>query len=128
MKLNKLLVVVICCTGLGLAQRPFEPSASPAAGGSSYGPPPDLRSSPGTQVRKNIEKGLQQEPSLANVKIKVSVTGARDDKIELKGTVPSEDARKTAVQIAENNAGRMKIVDRLKVLSAVTSPSTPAKN
>ena len=102
MKLNRLLVVVICCTGLGLAQRGATSSESTTATpnfGSSPGIP-SSQSSPGTQVRKNIEKGLQQEPSLANVKIKVSVTGARDDKIELKGTVPSEDARKTAVQIA----------------------------
>lgn len=125
MKLNKLLVVVICCTGFGLAQSHSSMPPSP-----SFGSTPDItsQSSPGTQVRKNIEKGLQQEPSLANVKIKVSVTGARDDRIELKGTVPSEDARKIAVQIAENNAGRMKIVDHLKVRSAVTSPSTSPKN
>jgi osmotically-inducible protein OsmY len=75
-------------------------------------------------VQDKIQKALQQDTSLANANITVNVSG---DKVELTGTVASRDQKKTAKQIAESNAGGMKVVDHLKVEGgASASPSTPA--
>ena len=63
----------------------------------------------------NIQKALQQDPNLANANIAVNVSG---NKVELTGTVASKEQKKTAKQIAESNAGGMKVVDHLKVQHA----------
>jgi osmotically-inducible protein OsmY len=76
-------------------------------------------------VQDKIQKALQQDPSLANANINVSVSG---NKIELNGTVASKDQKKTAKQIAETNGGGMKVVDHLKVGGQENPPSTPPKN
>lgn len=77
-------------------------------------------------VQDKIQKALQQDSSLSSANINVSVAG---NKVELNGTVASKDQKKTAKQIAESNAGGMKVVDHLKVSgSESTSPSTPPKN
>lgn len=77
-------------------------------------------------VQDKIQKALQQDSSLSSANINVSVAG---NKVELNGTVASKDQKKTAKQIAESNAGGMKVVDHLKVSgSESASPSTPPKN
>ena len=63
-------------------------------------------------AQSNIQKALQQDPNLANANIAVNVSG---NKVELSGTVASKEQKKTAKQIAESNAGGMKVVDHLKV-------------
>ncbi|HEY6969487.1 MAG TPA: BON domain-containing protein [Candidatus Angelobacter sp.] len=60
----------------------------------------------------NIQKALQQEPTLANANINATVNG---NKVELTGTVADKDQKKKAKEIAEANAGGMKVVDHLKV-------------
>lgn len=81
----------------------------------------------GGDVQDKIQKAIQQDSSLSGANINVSVSG---DKVELNGTVASRDQKKTAKQIAESNAGGMKVVDHLKVEGGAspTSPSAPPKN
>ena len=63
-------------------------------------------------VQGNIQKALQQDPTLANANITATVSG---NKVELSGTVPDKEEKKKAKQIAESNAGGMKVVDHIKV-------------
>ena len=76
--------------------------------------PPDTQTSTANtgDVQGNIQKALQQDPTLANANISVAVNG---NKVELTGTVASKEQKQTAKQIAESNAGGMKVVDHLKV-------------
>jgi osmotically-inducible protein OsmY len=91
----------------------------------------DQKSQPGNSgdVQDKIQKAIQQDSSLSGANIAVNVSG---DKVELTGTVASKDQKKTAKQIAESNAGGMKVVDHLKVSgnesASPASPSTPPKN
>ena len=82
------------------AQLPGNPSANAASTGNTG------------DVQSNIQKALQQDPTLANANISVNVTG---NKVELTGTVPSKDEKNTAKQIAHSNANGMKVVDHIKV-------------
>lgn len=82
------------------AQLPGNPNASAAATGNTG------------DVQSNIQKALQQDPTLANANISVNVTG---NKVELTGTVPKKDEKNTAKQIAKSNANGMKVVDKIKV-------------
>lgn len=98
---------------------PSEPSASTGQTSQSNG---------SSDVQDKIQKAIQQDASLASSNISVTVA---DNKVELMGTVASKDQKKTAKQIAESNAGGMKVVDHLKVsgeASSPASPSTPPKN
>jgi len=63
-------------------------------------------------AQSTIQKALQQDQSLANANINVTVN---DNKVELTGTVASNEQKKAAKKIAESNAGSMKVVDHLKV-------------
>lgn len=78
-------------------------------------------------IQDKIQKAIQQDSSLSGGNINVNVSG---DEVELSGAVNSKDQKKTAKQIAESNAGGMKVVDHLKVSGGEnpTSPSTPPKN
>jgi osmotically-inducible protein OsmY len=76
-----------------------------------------------SDVQDKIQKAIQQDSSLASSNINVNVA---DNKVELTGTVASKDQKKTARQIAEANAGGMKVVDHVKVSSTEATPSTPS--
>jgi osmotically-inducible protein OsmY len=121
-RLNQLLLFLICAGGLALAQMGRSPAPSQAPNYPTVpndpgmsNPTSNQNDAANTQIRQNIEKGLQQEASLASTNIKVKVT---DGKVELKGTVSSDDARKTAEQIAQSNANGYKVVDHLKVANS----------
>lgn len=110
------------------------PSATPNPGGQQY---PGASPNPGmsgqntqestpvntAEAQSNIQKALQQDKSLSNANIAVTVN---KNKVELTGMVASKDQKKTAKQIAESNAGGMKVVDHLKVEGAKDN-STPQK-
>jgi osmotically-inducible protein OsmY len=103
---------------------PQYPSSSPNAGAQSGTNPssqqpsqqPDKQSNAAntntSDVQGNIQKALQQDPTLAGANISATVNG---NKVELTGTVASKEQKKTAKQIAETNAGVMKVADHLKV-------------
>jgi osmotically-inducible protein OsmY len=80
-----------------------------------------------SDVQDRVQKALQQDSSLTGSNINVSV---QNNRVELTGTVASRDQKKTARDIAENNAAGMKVVDHLKVSSSASTstPSTPPKN
>jgi osmotically-inducible protein OsmY len=80
-----------------------------------------------SDVQDRVQKALQQDSSLTGANINVSV---QNNRVELTGTVASRDQKKTAHDIAENNAAGMKVVDHLKVSSSASTstPSTPPKN
>jgi osmotically-inducible protein OsmY len=80
-----------------------------------------------SDVQDRVQKALQQDSSLTGANINVSV---ENNRVELTGTVASRDQKKTAHDIAENNAAGMKVVDHLKVSSSASTsaPSTPPKN
>lgn len=91
------------------------PSTNPQPGSqTSPASQPDTKTSAAnsSDVQGNIQKALQQDPNLANANITVTVNG---NKVELTGTVADKEQKKTAKQIAESNAGGMKVVDHLKV-------------
>lgn len=100
-------------------QEPSKPSSDPAAS--------PAQASPGgsSDVQDKIQKALQQDSSLSGANITVAVSG---DKVELTGTVASKEQKKTAQQIAESNAGGMKVLNHLKVAGNESSPSAPPKN
>lgn len=101
-------------------------STSPSDPGASAGQ--TSQTSGSSDVQDKIQKAIQQDASLASSNITVTVA---DNKVELTGMVASKDQKKTAKQIAESNAGGMKVVDHLKVSGMETSPaspSTPPKN
>jgi osmotically-inducible protein OsmY len=63
-------------------------------------------------LQKEIQTALQQEPVLANAQVNVNVT---QKNVELTGTVPSNDAKDKAEQIAKAHSGGLPVKDRLKV-------------
>jgi osmotically-inducible protein OsmY len=105
-------------------QNPTNPTtSSPGAGANGgVGQTADT-SANGSDVQDKIQKAIQQDSSLANSNINVNVS---NNKVELTGTVASKDQKKEAMQIAETNAGGMKVVDHLKVSATEATPSTPS--
>jgi|SRR5215469_14953484 len=79
---------------------------------------------PSGDVQDKIQKAIQQDSSLSGANINVSVNG---NKVELTGTVASKQQKKTAREIAQSNAGGMKVIDHIKVNNMPTSGSTPPK-
>lgn len=63
-------------------------------------------------VQKDVQSALRKDPSLAgsNVNARVSDAG-----VELTGTVPSQDAKDAAEQIAKAHSGGLPVKNRLKV-------------
>ena len=96
------------------------PSSEPAGSMSQTSP-----AGGGSDVQDKIQKAIQQDSSLSGANVNVSVSG---DKVELSGTVASKDQKKTVKQIAESNAGGMKVVDHVKVEGKGNSPSETPKN
>ncbi len=65
-----------------------------------------------SDLQSEIEKALQNEPSLANDHISANVSA---DTIQLSGTVATGKERQTALRIAQSYAGNHRVVDRLTV-------------
>jgi osmotically-inducible protein OsmY len=61
---------------------------------------------------------LQQDPSLSGAKISVGVTS---DRIELAGTAPSSQAKKTAEDIAKTNAAGRRVINNIKLSASDTT-------
>ncbi len=95
------------------AQPPSQPQQqAPAAQGQSGKSSKELESA--------MTSAFQKYPELSNVKVKVA-----DDKIELSGTVPSQDDKDKARRTAEANADGRKVVDDdLKVGGGENKPSS----
>lgn len=71
--------------------------------------------STGGDVQSQVQTAIQQDPKLANANITVSVKGKN---LELTGTVPSNDEKKQAGEIAKSHAGDLKVKNHIKVASA----------
>lgn len=76
----------------------------------------------GSDVQEKIQKAIQQDSTLAGANVNVSVN---NNQVELTGTVANKDQKKTVKEIAESNAGGMKVVDHLKIEGKGPSSSTP---
>jgi len=115
--------------GQGSSPSQTTPSSSSPTSPSSQTPSSDQTGSMsqgaqagGTDVQDKIQKAIQQDSSLSGANVNVSVNG---NKVELTGTVASKDQKHTAKQLADANAGGMKVVDHLKVEKGSSAPSTP---
>lgn len=82
-------------------------------------------SAEGTDLQPQIENALRSEPTLANARVTVTVTG---DTIELSGSVPTGKEKTTAKRIAQSFAGNRRVVDRITVSGRGVGPngSTPS--
>jgi osmotically-inducible protein OsmY len=77
---------------------------------------PQSDAAPSTDLQGSIQAALQQEPSLKDSSISVR---QNDSGIELSGTAPSRQEKKTAERIANANAGGRPVKNHIKV----TGPS-----
>lgn len=75
-------------------------------------PQSDTAAAASGDVQSQVQTALQQDPKLANANITVSVKG---NKLELAGTVPSNDEKKLAEQIAKSHAGDLKVKNHIKI-------------
>ena len=82
-------------------------SQQPAAGAQPHVPPADPM-----VVQGDIQKALQNDSTLANSNISVQVN---DKNVELTGSVPNKEAKKTAEHIAKDHAAGMDIKNHIKV-------------
>lgn len=73
---------------------------------------PESDAAPGTDLPGSIQAALQQEPSLKDSSISVR---QNDGGIELSGTAPSREQKKTAERIANANAGGRPVKNHIKV-------------
>lgn len=121
--MRKRLLNLVCILALGsgfaLAQTmprqpnpqqppPGMPDNQPAPTGvQTHIPPADIAA-----VQKNIQAAFQQDPTLANANLNVNVT---PEKVELSGTVPDKETKKTAEKVAKAHAGGLDIKDHIKV-------------
>jgi osmotically-inducible protein OsmY len=103
-------------------QPPQNTNPSTSSPGAGMGQAADTSANAG-DVQDKIQKAIQQDSSLASSNINVNVN---NNKVELTGTVSSKDQEKTAKQIAQSNAGGMKVVNHLKVAATEPAPSTPS--
>jgi BON domain len=79
----------------------------PTTGVQTHVPPADI-----AKVQSDIQSALQRDPTLANSNINVDVN---DKDVELTGSVPNKDAKKTAEQIAKTRAGGLDVRNHIKV-------------
>jgi osmotically-inducible protein OsmY len=92
----------------GVAGQSNLPQSSTTETGAQAG----VNSDATTQLQSQIQKALQNEPSLANSNVQANVSG---DSIELTGTVETGKDKQTAKRIAQSFAGNRKVVDHIKV-------------
>jgi len=77
---------------------------------------PQSDAAPSTDLQGSIQAALQQEPSLKDSSISVQ---KNDSGIELTGTAPSREEKKTAERVAKANSGGKPVKNHIKV----TGPS-----
>jgi osmotically-inducible protein OsmY len=65
-----------------------------------------------TGVQSDIESALQKDPTLASSNVNVQVS---DKGVELSGTVPTQDAKDAAEQIAKTHSGGLPVKNNIKV-------------
>jgi osmotically-inducible protein OsmY len=65
-----------------------------------------------TGVQSEIQSALQKDPNLANANVNVQVT---DKDVVLSGTVPTQDAKDSAEQIAKSHSGGLPVKNHIKV-------------
>jgi len=65
-----------------------------------------------TGVQSDIQSALQKDPTLASSNVNVQVS---DKDVELSGTVPSQDAKDAAEQIAKSHSGGLPVKNHIKV-------------
>jgi osmotically-inducible protein OsmY len=104
------MLVLALTSGIALAQTQQAPVSE--QGKTSMANPSD--------IQKDIQSALQQEPTLTGANINVQVT---DKNVELSGTVPSKEAKDTAEQIARSHAGGLEVKNHLKMGGASSGPS-----
>jgi osmotically-inducible protein OsmY len=73
---------------------------------------PQSDAAPSTDLQGSIQAALQQEPSLKDSSISVQ---QNDSGIELSGTTPNRDEKKTAGRIAKANAAGRPVKNHIKV-------------
>ena len=64
------------------------------------------------QVQQKIQQGWQSDSDLSSSKLNARVSGTT---VTLNGTVSSEQEHQKALQVANQNANGMKVVDHIKV-------------
>jgi len=111
-----LLALLILVTPRALSQQQHLPAANPPV----QQMPPDTTAPPPTQpapvqmssleIEKQIQKAFDQDASLVNSKLKVSVD---DMNITLTGSVENQKQHDLALQLAQAYAGKRKIVDNI---------------
>ena len=117
------LVIALAATGLALAQpaqksEPNQqvPATPPANAGSQNSTTPATAMPPtgesNATLQGQIQQALHNESTLDASHISVNVT---DNSIELSGTVPSSEDKKTAQRIAQSFDGNRKFSDSLTV-------------
>ena len=121
-----LALVLALFTGFVLAQNPGaqNPPQQSQPTPQAQQPTPDSQTPAQSQPQANtagaqIQTALQKESALSNVMVNET-----SDKIELVGTVASAADKDKARSIAEQNAGGRKVVDKIKVSSNASAPST----
>ena len=77
---------------------------------------PQSDAAPNTDLQSSIQAALQQEPSLKDSSISVR---QNDGAIELSGTAPNREEKKTAEHIAKANAGGKPVKNHIKVTGAL---------
>ena len=76
---------------------------------------PQSDAAPSTDLQGSIQAALQQEPSLKDSSISVR---QNDSGIELSGTAPSREEKKTADRIAKANAAGKSVKNHIRVTGA----------
>jgi HSP20 family molecular chaperone IbpA len=123
------VLLLLGCLALALAQQPV-PQTSPSPSGSTpptfppdtSAPEPTQKASPekpprpltSQEVKIEVVQKLLTTPGLDSKDIAVKVG---DDKVLLKGSVPSADQRTLAQQVAQSSAGKRRVENRLSVVA-----------
>ena len=123
----KLAMIVALFTGFAVAQNPgsqSQPDQSQQMPQTQQRPTPDTQQMPQSQTQtgtasQSVQSQIQQQPELTGVTVNES-----SDKIELSGTVASKADKDKAKSIAESNSGGRKVVNKIKVSSSTSTPST----
>ncbi len=70
------------------------------------------------QVQNQVQQALREEPALAASNINVNVT---NNQLVLNGSVPNEEAKRKAGEIAESRAGGLQIINNINVSSSAAA-------
>ena len=106
-----LLALLILVTPRALSQQQHLPPPNPPV----QQLPPDTKAPAqmsSMEIEKQIQKAFDQDASLVNSKLKVSVD---DMNITLTGSVENQKQHDLALQLAQAYAGKRKIVDNITI-------------